>query len=362
MHSLEEPLYSLQQLGWNDFFQSQLVEIPPEHILGRVAGEQRGAYLLFTERGPLDATVAGRFMHEADGRGDFPAVGDWVLARPLPGEAKAVIQSVLPRRSKLSRKSAGERTDEQIMAANVDTVFLVAALNSELNIRRIERYLAVIWDSGARPAIILNKVDLTGEARALASRVAVVAPGVEVHLTSAVTGDGVEAVRPYVGEGQTVVFVGSSGVGKSSLVNRLLDADQQAVHDVRQDGKGRHTTTTREMLAIPGGGLIIDTPGLRELQLWDAEAGMGQAFADIEEIAQECPFSDCGHRAEPGCAVQAAIDEGRLDFGRLESFRKLQREQVYIDSKKDVNLRIAHKKKWKAITQASRQRTKTLGK
>jgi ribosome biogenesis GTPase len=361
MHSLEEPLYTLQQLGWNDFFQSQLGEIPTEHILARVAGEQRGAYLILAERGPLDATVAGRFMHEATDRGDYPAVGDWVLARPLSGEAKAIIQSVLPRRSKLSRKSAGERTDEQIMATNVDTVFLVAALNSELNIRRIERYLAVIWDSGARPAIILNKADLAGDARSLSARVAVAAPGVEVHLTSAVTGDGVETVRPYLAAGQTVVFVGSSGVGKSSLVNRLLATEVQAIDGVRSDGKGRHTTTTREMLMLPGGGLIIDTPGLRELQLWDAEAGMGQAFADIEDIAADCPFTDCGHRAEPGCAVQEAIDAGRLDLNRLESYRKLQREQIFIESKRDVNLRIAEKKKWKAIHIANRQRMKSLG-
>ena len=359
---MEDPLYSLQQLGWNDFFQSQLGETPPDSILARVAGEQRGAYLLFAEHGALDASVAGRFMHEATDRGDYPAVGDWVLARPLPGEAKAIVQSVLPRRSKLSRKSAGERTDEQIMAANVDTVFLVAALNSELNIRRIERYLTVIWESGARPVIILNKADLSDEGRALVARVEVIAPGVDVYLTSAVTDDGVEAVRPYLAEGQTVVFVGSSGVGKSSLVNRLLDTEQQAVHDVRADGKGRHTTTTREMLAIPGGGLIIDTPGLRELQLWDAEAGMGQTFSDVEDIAADCPFSDCNHQAEPGCAVQAAIDAGTLDFGRLESYRKLQREQLFIESKKDYGLRLAQKKKWKAIHTANRQRMKTLGK
>jgi len=355
-------LYSLEDLGWSSRFQSDS-ETPTEDLIpARVAEERRGAYVLFSERGQLDATVAGRFMHNSAGRDDFPAVGDWVLARRLPGEDRAVIQQVLPRRTTLSRKVAGETTDEQIMATNVDTVFLVASLNAELNPRRIERYLAVIWDSGARPVVILNKGDLAETPGTLARDVEAVAPGVGVHVTSAVTGDGIEAVRRYLAPGQTVVFVGSSGVGKSSLVNRLLDGEVQAVHDIRADDKGRHTTTSRQMLLVPGGGLIIDTPGLRELQLWDAEEGMGRVFADIEDLAQECGFADCQHRSEPGCAVQAALDDGTLDLARLESYRKLQREQLFIESKKDYNLRIAQKKKWKQIHIANRQRMKTLGK
>ena len=354
-------MYSLEELGWSAFFQSQIETTTEDLMPARVAEEQRGAYLLLTERGILEASVAGRMMHEAAGREDYPAVGDWVFARPLSGEDRAVIHRILERRTKLSRKTAGERTDEQIMAANVDTVFLVAALNSELNVRRIERYLTVIYESGARPVIILNKADLAANPRSLVARVEVIAPGVDVHAMSATLGEGIDAVAPYVGRGQTVVFVGSSGVGKSSLVNRLMTGEVQAVRDIREDGKGRHTTTSREMLLIPGGGLVIDTPGLRELQLWDAESGVGQAFADVEELARECAFADCGHRAEPGCAVQAALDAGRLDYARLESYRKLQREQIFIESKKDYSIRIAQKKKWKDINKANRQRTKMLG-
>jgi ribosome biogenesis GTPase len=354
-------LYSLEELGWSAFFQSQSETKNEDLIPGRVAEEQRGAYLLLTELGTLEASIAGRMMHEATGRDAYPAVGDWVLARSIPGESRAIIHRILSRRTKLSRKTAGERTDEQIMAVNVDTVFLVAALNSELNVRRIERYLSVIYESGARPVIILNKADLAANPRSLATRVEMIAPGVEVHVMSATLGEGIEAASPYVGRGQTVVFVGSSGVGKSSIVNRLMAGEVQAVHDVRQDGKGRHTTTSREMLLIPGGGLVIDNPGLRELQLWDAESGVGQTFSDVEELAQECGFADCGHRAEPGCAVQEALDAGRLDYARLESYRKLQREQLFIESKKDYGLRIAQKKKWKEIHKANRQRTRLLG-
>ena len=354
-------MYSLEELGWGPQFQPPTDTRIEDLIPARVAEEQRGAYLLFAESGPLEGIVTGRLIHEASGRDEFPAVGDWVFARPLLGEARAVIQQVLPRQTKLSRKAAGERTDEQIMAANVDTVFLVASLNHELNVRRIERYLAVASDSGARPVIILNKADLAEGAAAQLSAVEGAAPGVDVHVTSALTGDGVDAVCGYLAPGQTVVFVGSSGVGKSSLVNRLLGRSAQAVREIRSDDKGRHTTTSRQMLFVPGGGLIIDTPGLRELQLWATGQGISHTFADIDELAGECAFSDCTHAAEPGCAVQSALDDGRLDFGRMESYRKLQREQEFIESKKDVSLRLAQKNKWKAIHKANRERMKFRG-
>jgi ribosome biogenesis GTPase len=354
-------LYSLEDLGWSNFFQSQFATSTEDLTPARVAEEQRGAYLLLSEAGPLDAVVAGRMRHEAEGRDDYPAVGDWVLVRRGSGANDAVIHRVMGRRTKLSRKVAGERTDEQIMAANVDTVFLVAALNSELNIRRIERFLTAIYESGARPVIILNKADLTEDARSFAARVQVVAPAVEVHVTSASLGRGLDALAQYVERGQTVVFVGSSGVGKSSLVNRVMGGEHQAVRDIREDGKGRHTTTSRQMFLVPGGGMIIDTPGLRELQLWDSDDGIGQAFVDIEQMAEGCAFSDCGHRAEPGCAVQQALDDGRLEYARLESYRKLQREQLFVESKKDYSIRIAQKKKWKEIHKANRQRMKMHG-
>ena len=354
-------MYTLEDLGWGPFFQSQIADTTEELIPARVAEEQRGAYLLLAERGALEATVTGRMMYDAATREDFPAVGDWVLTRKLPDEERAVIHRTLERRTRLSRKVAGERTDEQIIAANVDAVFLVSSLNHDLNSRRIERYLTVVWESGATPVIVLNKSDLADDRQALLANVSGIAPGVDVHVTSAATGEGVEAIARYVTPGRTIAFIGSSGVGKSSLVNRLLADEVQAVRELSFFDKGRHTTTSRQMLAVPGAGLIIDTPGLRELALWDAEAGMGQAFADVEELAGACAFSDCQHRSEPGCTVQDALAAGELDLGRLESYRKLQREQIFIESKRDAGLRQAQQRKWKQIAKANRKRTRAMG-
>jgi ribosome biogenesis GTPase / thiamine phosphate phosphatase len=352
-------LYTLEQLGWRQHYEPPAGELTEELIVARVAEEQRGAYVLFAERGPLEATVTGRLMHEASAREDYPAVGDWVLARPLPREERAVIVRTLPRRSRLSRKVAGTKVDEQIIAANVDVVFLVSSLNAELNPRRIERYLSVIWESGATPVILLNKADLAEEAHILIGDVGRIAPGVDVHATSAATGQGVDTLRGYLAVGQTSVFVGSSGVGKSSLVNRLLASETQVVSHISNYDKGRHTTTSRQMLIAPDGGLIIDTPGLRELGLWDADSGVGMTFADVTELAAGCAFGDCQHRSEPGCAVQAALDSGELPYERFESYRKLEREQAFIERKKDVNLREAERKKWKQISKANRKRQRS---
>ena len=353
-------MYSLEDLGWDAHFQSQLNIDSAGWLPTRVAEEQRGAYVLLSERGPISATVTGRLMHDATGREYFPAVGDWVLVEPLPGGG-AIIRRLLERRSKISRKTAGERTDEQIIAANVDKAFLVTSLNQELNLRRIERYLAVIWDSGARPVVVLSKADLSTDALSIAKQVQTIAPGVEVLVTSAANGDGVAAVQSYLDPGRTAVFIGSSGGGKSSLLNRLMSAEVQLVRDIRSDSKGRHTTTSRQMMVLPSGGLVIDTPGLRELQLWDADEGIGQAFAEIDELVARCSFADCSHRAEPGCAVKAALDEGSLELDRFESYRKLQREQLFIDSKKGHGLKVTQRKKWKQIHKDNRQRTKFLG-
>jgi ribosome biogenesis GTPase len=355
-------LYSLEDLGWGPFFHEQTQELNSEGLAPmRVAEEQRGAYVLWADGAAYNAVIPGRLLHEATARDALPAVGDWVLARRLPGEQRALVERLLRRRSSLSRKTAGERTDEQIMAANVDLVCVVASLNRELNLRRLERYLAVTWETGATPLLVLNKADLCHERDAIIRDVHDVAPGVEVHETSAVTGEGVDALRPALSRGRTAVFVGSSGVGKSSIINRLLGREVQHVTDIRSDDKGRHTTTARQMLVLPGGAVIIDTPGLRELQLWDAGEGLGRAFADVEELAEQCAFRDCGHRAEPGCAVQAAVDDGALDFARLESYRKLQREQTFIESKKDERLRSEQKKKWKQIHMDNRRRMKLRG-
>jgi ribosome biogenesis GTPase len=354
-------LYSLEDLGWTAYFQSQLNNPAAGLLPARVAEEQRGVYLLQSERGTLNATVTGRLIHTASGREDFPAVGDWVLAGLLPG-GQAVIRQLLERRSKISRKVAGKQTEEQIIAANVDTAFLVTSLNQELNVRRIERYLAVIWESGATPVIVLNKTDLSGSADEAAEEVRSLAPGTDVLATSAALGTGVDGMSKRIGPGQTAVFIGSSGVGKSSLVNRLMDGQVQGVREIRSDDKGRHTTTSRQMMVLPSGGLVIDTPGLRELQLWDADAGIGLAFQDIEALAAQCNFTDCSHAEEPGCAIQQAVDDGDLALDRLESYRKLEREQRFVESKKDPGLRSAERKKWKQIHKANRQRMNFLGK
>jgi ribosome biogenesis GTPase len=352
-------LYSLEDLGWGPFFDQQTEQGQGDGLTPmRVAEEQRGAYLLWSADGAFEGVIPGRMLHEAEGRDALPKVGDWLLARPLPGEPRAVVERLLGRRSALSRKVAGERTDEQVMAANVDLIYVVASLNRELNLRRLERYLAASWDSGATPVLILNKADLSDDREEILRNVESVTPGVETFLTSAATGEGIEALRPSLSRGRTAVFVGSSGVGKSSIINRLMEREAQDVKGIRDDDKGRHTTTVRQMLVLPGGAVIIDTPGLRELQLWDADEGLGKAFADIEEIATGCGFRDCSHVSEPGCAVQAAIDGGTIERGRLDSYRKLQREQTFIAGKKDERLRAEGLKKWKQIARANRARQK----
>lgn len=355
-------MYSLEDLGWGPFFREQTAQLNNEGLAPmRVAEEQRGAFVLWGEAGACDAVLPGRWLHEAHGRDGFPAVGDWVLARELAGEDRAVIEHLLTRRSALSRKTAGERTDEQIMAANVDLIFIVASLNRELNLRRVERYLAVAWESGATPVLVLNKADLAGDRSASLREVHDVAPGVDVYESSAITGEGIDALNIALKYGQTAVFVGSSGVGKSSLVNRLLGNEAQTISHIRSDDKGRHTTTSRQMLIAPGGAVIIDTPGIRELQLWDAGEGLGQAFSDVESLAAGCSFRDCTHTSEPGCAVTGALRSGDLDRGRFDSYRKLQREQIFIESKKDDRLRSEEKKKWKQIHKDNRRRMKMRG-
>jgi len=300
-------------------------------------------------------------LHTAAGRDDLPATGDWVLARVLPGEDRALVVELLERRTKLSRKEAGERTGEQLLAANVDVVFLVASLNRELNLRRIERYLTAIWESGAQPVIALNKADLAEDVEGLIADVEAIAPGVPVHVTSAETGDGVQELAGRLGPGVTAVFVGSSGVGKSSLINCIIGGEAQTVAGIRQDDKGRHTTTSRQMLVLPGRGVIIDTPGLRELQLWTNESGASMAFSDVETFARDCRFSDCTHEREPGCAVRAALEAERLDEERVRSYRKLERERMYIARKHDQMLQIEEKKRWKQIHKDYRQRMRMRG-
>jgi ribosome biogenesis GTPase len=350
---------SLTELGWNEHFEQHRPE--GELVLGRVAVEHRGAYAVYTDAGEAWAELAGKLRYEAAGRGELPAVGDWVAMQPRP-EGRATIHAVLPRRTKISRKVNLSETEEQVLAANVDTIFLVSSLNRDLNARRIERYLATAWESGAEPAIVLNKADLCPmEERAeLIAGVEAVAFGVPVHTVSAVTGEGLDEVSPYFGPGRTVVLLGSSGVGKSTLINRVLGVERLETREIRAgDGRGRHTTTHRELIVMPGGGLVIDTPGLRELQLWESSDGLGETFQDVTQLAAECRFADCVHETEPGCAVREAIRSGALPAERLESYRKLQRELARLERRRDGRLQSLERKKWRQFSKQQRRNPKT---
>jgi ribosome biogenesis GTPase len=333
---------------------SNFSAIRRENYGPRIAEENRAIYKVFTERGEAAAELAGKLRHEANSRADLPAVGDWVLvSRRANSDTRtgdrATIHCVLPRTSKFSRKIAGTKTEEQIVAANIDTLLIVASLQHQFNHRRMERYLSLAWESGASPVVVLNKADLCEESawRQVQSEIALLR--VRVLTTSAFRGDGIAQLREIARTG-TSALLGSSGVGKSSLVNALLGEARQDTRDVRTaDGKGRHTTTTRQMILLPGGGLLIDTPGMRELQLWDASAGLAHAFADIQTLAQECRFRDCRHESEPGCAARAAQEDGALQAERLASFHKLGREERFIEAKQDAAVRAQQTKAVKRL-------------
>ncbi len=341
-------MYALQDLGWSDRLTT---EFEPHAAAGlapaRVAVQHRGAYVLYSELGELRATVAGRLEHDATGAGDLPAVGDWVAVAARPSEGTATIQAVLPRSTKFSRKVALKAAEEQVLAANVDAVFLVTSLNEDLNLRRLERYLALAWESGAQPVVILTKTDLCADVELRVLEVEAVTFGVPVHPISTVTGDGLNLVRSYLLPGKTVALLGSSGVGKSTLVNTLAGEDLLAVKEIREsDGEGRHTTSHRQLVLLPEGGLVLDTPGMRELQLWESSDGLGETFADVEELAAQCRFSDCAHHTEPGCAVQAALENGTLELGRWTSYGKLQRELAHLERRLDKRLQSEERKRW----------------
>lgn len=339
----------LAALGWSAFQQQQLNRSPIEAgcAVGRVVEVQRELVLVADGRDDFWATLAGRFRHEAVISADFPAVGDWAVVRRPAGDGRGVVLRLFERRSKFSRK-APETGLEQTLVANVDLALIVAAAGHDLNLRRVERYLAMVWESGAAPAVVINKSDVAEDIASAIDDVRSVSPGVRVLATSALDGEGVEEVRALVRPGQTAVLLGSSGVGKSTLVNALVGEGVQAVSQVSgHKDKGRHTTTSRKLIILPGGGMIIDTPGMRELQLLDVEEGVSQAFDDIEQIVARCRFTDCQHRAEPGCAVRAALQSGALDADRYASYRKLQREAAYEARQSDARLMRAEKEVWK---------------
>ena len=337
----------LNSYGWSDTLQQQFQTYAAHGLApARVLVQQRGLYGLATPMGEAAARLSGRFAHDAEA-GAYPVAGDWVAVAIRAAEASATIHHLLPRRSAFVRKAVGGGGAAQVVAANVDVALLVASLNGDLNARRIERYLATAWESGASPVVVLTKADLCTDRDARKAEIEAVALGVPVHVVSAVTGEGLEGLSETFAPGQTAALLGSSGVGKSSLVNALAGAQLMVTRAIREeDARGRHTTTHRQLVLLPNGRLVLDTPGMRELGLWDAEAGVAATFADIEALAAQCRFPDCAHDAEPGCAIQAALADGSLDAGRWRSYAKLQRELAHLARKDDPRERAEARKVW----------------
>jgi ribosome biogenesis GTPase len=347
----------LATLGWDDAWAQAFAPFAADGLVpGRVARENRGIHRVLTETGEVVASAAGRLRLEARGRIDLPAVGDWVALRAETATVRAVVQGVVPRRSAFVRRAAGEGTTEQVVAANVDSVLLVSGLDHDFNPRRIERYVLLAWESGARPVVVLNKADLRDDVEECRRAIEQVAPGVDVLAVSARDPPSLAVLHPYLAPGRTVALLGSSGVGKSTLLNRLLGSEVQPTRAVRErDQRGRHTTTERHLFVLPGGALAIDTPGMRELQLWEAGGGLEATFDDVESLAARCRFRDCGHGSEPGCAVQAAVAEGSLPRDRLDSFHKLRGELRHLQRKQDERVLAEDNRKVRAVHKAARK-------
>lgn len=366
---------ALRELGWSSFFDEQFgAHAAADLVPARVAVEHRGAYVIYGESGELVAELAGKmqgdYVRHDPGKLQFadrvaarlPTIGDWLAVSVRPEERRATIHATLPRRTHFSRKQPWNPTEEQVLAANIDTVFVVSAIagttdvHDPPNLRRLERFLAMAHESGARPVLLITKSDLRSNAAEQARALGVL--GFDVVLTSALAGEGLVELAPYLGPGQTAALIGSSGAGKSTLINAILGEDRLATRELRRDGVGRHTTSHRELVRLPTGGLMVDTPGLREIQLWDAGDGFAGAFADIEALASSCRFRDCGHVSEPGCAVTGAMETGALDPGRLKSLRKLQRELEHLERKQGVRGAADRRHMYRSLARAARQRPK----
>jgi ribosome biogenesis GTPase len=353
---------TLEDLGWDGDRAREFKPWAGEAGLqpGRVLIGFNYLYRVGVADGEIEAVLAGRLKHRAERRGELPAVGDWVVVRKRPRENRGAIVAVLPRRSRFSRRTAGSVTDEQIVAANVDVIFIVMSLDHDFSVRRLERYLLMAHESGAAPVVLLTKPDVCADLPARVAEVAAVAGDVPVHVINPKLNQGLEQVTRHVRSGRTAALLGSSGVGKSTIINRLVGADVLRTREVREaDSKGRHTTTHRELVVLPGGGLMIDTPGMRELQLWEASGSVGDTFDDVTVLATDCLFTDCRHRDEPRCAVKAAVDDRRLPADRLASYLKLQDELAYLARQQDERDQIEAKRRGKIGAKALRQHLKS---
>lgn len=349
----------LKSYGWSDALQNAFAPYAAQGLVpGRIVVQQRGGYRLITEAGEIEARATGPLMKAASDIGR-PTAGDWVAVEARPGETTGLVHAVLPRRTAFIRKASGPRAGAQVVAANVDVALLVASLNANLNPRRLERYLATTHESGARPVIVLTKSDLAEFLDEDVAEIEAIALGAPVLAISAKTGQGLAALDDHLRPGQTAVLLGSSGAGKSTLLNVLAGEERMATREVRAaDDRGRHTTSHRELVLLPSGALILDTPGMRELGLWDADEGVAATFADIAALADQCRFRDCGHGEEPGCAVRAALDDGSLDPGRLYNYEKLQAELAHDRRRQDPVAAQESKKLWTSRHKAGKARAR----
>jgi ribosome biogenesis GTPase len=356
---MSEPL-ALTQYGWNDSVAARFARNVAEELQpARVLSERRGSYALVTANGEVDGAVSGRFRYDAMSSEDFPAVGDWVGVEMGEAGGSAIIRAVLPRLTQFARPARGDLPGAQVVAANVDVVLVVSGLDDDFNLRRLERFMTLAWASGAEPVVVLNKADLCEDIAGRLADVAGIAPGVPIRVLSAREGTGIETLTPLLDSGKTIALLGSSGVGKSTIVNALLGWERQLTKDVREDdARGRHTTTNRELMVMPNGALLIDNPGIRSVGIWDADEGLDDAFADVQAFAAECRFNDCEHGSEPGCAVRAAIARGDLPAERLASQQKLQREWAAMARRVDPAARELERRRWKGIHKSVRNHMK----
>lgn len=359
-------ILDLSLLGWDDFFQAHYNSLNAQNShVGRIVLQHKKSYTILSEYGEQQATVSGKYLHAISSSADLPVVGDWIVFRGEHNSEIVVIDTILPRRTKISRDTGtrlgySRYTDEQVLVANVDLIFLMTALNEELNVRRLERYLTMIWDSGAKPVILLNKADLIADQERVLEEISETIIGVPIHLLSAKMGTNLNDLSTYLERGVSIALFGSSGVGKSTLINKLVGEDLLKVADVtKYKDKGRHTTSHRELIMLSNGAVLIDNPGIRAIQIWDGELGLLKSFNDIEELSQSCRFNDCKHDKEPGCAVKQAITDGHLLKERYENYLKLQREMEYKSQRLKQGNHYNAKKRWKQVKKAYKASIKT---